>query len=1355
MAEQPALGFAGLLRQLRVGARLTQEELAEAAGLSPRSVSDLERGINRTARKDTAELLADALGLAEPVRPLFVAAARGRAPAEEVLAVLRGKATAPAGLTPARGTMWPGCPYLGLVPFQEGDTRVFYGRGELVAQLVQRIMGRLDRPGILLVAGESGAGKSSLLRAGLMPQLAEGALGPGSERWPRRVIRPTGSPLRELAMQLAGVAGADPVSVYRSLSAAPGEAPMLVDHAVRTATGRGGDIGSGASAQADAAAPPRLILVIDQLEELFTAGGDAEADRLEREAFIAALHAAATGPVGPQKLPPALVIAAVRADFLGRLIRHPPLKAALDSGPFTVGPMSEAELRLTMTGPAAEAGLAVEPAVVEAVIADLREGAGGGLGSGVLPLMSQAMAASWEHREGNELTLRVYRRAGGVADAVNRSAQAAYDALTSRQQDAARLVFTQLTVITADGQFARRRCSRTDLPSPGAPTAADINAVIDIFSAQRLLVLGQDSIEISHDVLLQAWKQLRDWLGDDQLDRALYSQLVTDAQTWDINRRDSSYLYRPGRLATIDAATSRWQDVPDRYPPLPATGKAFLRAAHHAASRSIRWRRAVIAGLLALTVVAISAAGIAVRDAANASRQHAIALSRQLVAESLAITSSDPMTARRLAVAAWRVSPTDQARSVMMTLLAAQQQNGILPGDPAIFGANSVAFSPDGKLLADADAHMVRLWNPATGQAVGSPLPADTSTGNGVYGVAFSPDGKLLASADGDGTVRLWNPATGRAVGAPLQADIGTNYGVNEVAFSPDGKLLASADGDGTVRLWNPATGRAVGAPLQADIGTNYGVNEVAFSPDGKLLASADADGTVRLWNPATGRAVGASLQAGNGPSPVLGAGALGVAFSPDGKLLASADVNGTVRLWNPATDQPVGAPLPADTDPGGSVLGVAFSPDGKLLASADADGTVRLWNPATGHAVGAPLPAATGPRGFVNGVAFSPDGKLLASADSDGNVRLWNPATGRAPHAPLPADTGTGSVLGPGVLGVAFSPDGKLLASADSDDQVRLWDPATGQPVGAPLPAGTGTGPGVNGLTFSPDGKLLASADGDGTVRLWNPATRQVIFASLPADISEALGVNGVAFSSDSKLLAGADGDGTVTFWNPATSQPIGDPFVADTAPVPPGVNGVAFSPDGKLLASADADGTVRLWNPATRQAVGAPLPADPGTKGGVAGVAFSPDGKLLASADADGTVRLWNPATGQPFGAPLPADPGTKGGVAGVAFSPDGKLLASADADGTVRLWNPATGQPVGAPIPADTGAEGGVHGVAFSPDGKLLASADADGTVRTWQVSLLADPYATLCADVGPPTKADWTQYASGEPQPSVCS
>ena len=331
MAEQPALGFAGLLRQLRAQARLTQEELAEAAGLSPRSVSDLERGINRTARKDTAELLAAALGLAEPVRPLFVAAARGRAAAAEVLAALRGEA-------PGGGSAWPGCPYLGLMPFEERDARFFYGRDELVGPVgaaASRAAGR-DRDlaggrgvggGQVLAAaggvdaaaggGCAGAGVAAVAAAG-DPAHGQPAAGTGDGSWPRwraRIrCRYTGRCRRRRMRRRCW-------SSWRS-----GPPPAEV---------RTWDRAAG---RCRGAAPPRLVLVVDQFEELFTAGGDAEAGRVEREAFIAALHAAATVPAGPQKCRPALVVAAVRADFLGRLIAYPPLKAALDAGPSPSGP---------------------------------------------------------------------------------------------------------------------------------------------------------------------------------------------------------------------------------------------------------------------------------------------------------------------------------------------------------------------------------------------------------------------------------------------------------------------------------------------------------------------------------------------------------------------------------------------------------------------------------------------------------------------------------------------------------------------------------------------------------------------------------------------------------------------------------------------------------------------------------------------------------------------------------------------------------------------------------------------------------------------------------------------------------
>ena len=445
----------------------------------------------------------------------------------------------------------------------------------------------------------------------------------------------------------------------------------------------------------------------------------------------------------------------MRADYLGRLIAYAPLKAALDAGPFTVGPMSEAELRLAVTGPAAEAGLVVEPAVVEAVIAELRDEAGGGLGSGVLPLMSQAMAATWQCREGSELTLRGYRRAGGVADAVDRARPGRL-----RRPDQRPAGCGPPGVYPADRHHGRWPVRAAPVPagrpeSPAAPMAADIDAVIDVFSARRLLVLGADSVEIAHDALLQAWKQLRDWLGDDQLDRALYSQVVTDAATWDSNGRDAGLPVpagaaghhrrrrRPlaGRSRPLPPAACHQRGVPGRRasrraPRHPAAAQRDRRPAgpdrdRHQRRRDRRPRRRD-----------------ASRQAASASRQHAIALSRQLATESLAVGSADPLTARRLAVAAWRIFPTDQAGSVLASLLTEQQQDGILPGNPADAaerGGVQPGQQAAGRAYGDG---YVRLWNPATGQAVGAPLPADTGRRGGAFGVAFSPDGKLLATAE-------------------------------------------------------------------------------------------------------------------------------------------------------------------------------------------------------------------------------------------------------------------------------------------------------------------------------------------------------------------------------------------------------------------------------------------------------------------------------------------------------------------------------------------------------------------------------------------------------------------------------
>ncbi|TDD98160.1 WD40 repeat domain-containing protein [Actinomadura rubrisoli] len=1206
-----------------------------------------------------------------------------------------------------RGPAWSeGSPYRGLAPFGEADAQVFFGRELLTAQLVAVLSRRPPCSGPLIVTGASGAGKSSLLRAGLIPAIGRGELSGAAADWPRHVLgQPTRSPLTRLATLLAGLAGVDAPTALRGLTADPGSAAALARQAVEVDARRRG-------VPAEAAAAARLVLVVDQFEEIFTSD-ETERERGERSGFITALHAAASVPNGAGGSPAALVVIAVRGDFIDRCAGYHELTAALQQDPFVVGPMSDTELRRVITGPADAAGLDVEPGLVDAILGELNASAGRPAGrhdAGALPLLSQTMLTVWEHRDGDRLTSRGYARTGGVTRAVATSADAVYDALTEPQRIAARQMFQMLTSVSADGALARRTVGRADLHANRTrDERADLDHVLESYARARLVVVDGDRAQIAHDVLLHAWPRLSAWLEPDLTGHVLYGQLRDSAEDWDRRGRPASYLYRGEQLAAVRNARARWRADPGRYPSLTPAEDDFLAAGIRAEARSGRRRRAVLAVLAALVAAAVTAAVIAVDAQRAADRERDLALSRLVAARGDQVRGSDPVVSGLLAAAAWRYAPTGEARHGMVAALATP--------------ARAVLNGRVGAVLA----------------------------------IAFRPDGASLAIGGENGTAQLWDTSTLRPTGHPLTGHAATVW---PVTFSPDGTVLATGDGDethpGLIRLWSTATGRQIGAALAGHTGE---ILAMAFSRDGGTLVTVDSDWSIRTWDTARRRPIGEPIRAGR---PRAAADELTpMALSPDRKILAIGYANAeTVQLWDMVHRRPMGAPFKVKGFSGG-VAAMAFSPDGEFLATGGSDdgrsgGTVRLWRTSTHRQVGAPIKIG-GSQAHVEAVAFSPDGKSLATGGQDGTARLWDTTTRKPISIPYRGHTS-------GIQMVAFSSDGTALATGSLDGTTRLWDTTIWRQTGEPIPIPMArSGPGAVGLsrdggTLALSGVRIESNSGsvlNGTARLLDTATGRPIGA--PLAINDVGMVDAVALSPNGRILvtagaSGVVGSGTVVepkvraFDMAARRRlPLGDTGDAG------GSGGIAFSADGKVLA---VQGThLQLWDTTTLKLISKHEVTD-AAKGGASSMAFSPDGKVIFVAEADetgtGTIRLWDIASWRQIGDPL------KSGTAptAIAVSPDGATLAIGDKDGGLRLWDVATRRQLAGPLPSD--GTGALRALAFGPDGGTITAAGYEGAVRSWRIPLPSDPLRSVCALAGRSlTEQEWRQYLpEGEPYQRTC-
>jgi WD40 repeat protein len=789
------------------------------------------------------------------------------------------------------GTQAGECPYPGLASFGREQARWFFGRDQLASKLIARLDNRLWSGGVQVVVAPSGAGKSSLLHAGLLPKLDNGAL-PGSSRWPRIVFTPTADPLAALASHIAALIDTDSAELAEKLAAHAPSAGAVLRQLLLNRLG-------GEDPEA------RLVVVVDQFEELFTLCTDDQ----QRRTFIEVLSQLTSPPLSTEtdRHILGLVVVGVRADFYTACANDTHLRTALEDNPLLVGPMSDTELREAILYPAQDVGLDVEPGLVELLLRDLGDttpttGEGGvtGYEAGRLPLLAHALRATWQQRHGYTLTVEGYRNTGGIHCAVATTAESVFTSLDAVAQHTARTLFLRLVTIGDGTEDTRRRVARTDLLrglNPGG-----VGPVVDAFTQGRLLTQEQDTVEITHEALLRAWPRLRQWIDTDRVGNLICQELDAAADVWDREGRDTAGLYRGSRLEaarTWAASTAHEDDVS------PAAS-AFLAASTQQEHRTARLRRTMLVVLSVLALVASGAAVVALHLSAAAQRERDTAIFNQLTARADRLRGTDVSLAAQLDFTAYRMRPTQDLYTALVTLGNAALSTSLAGHTDRV---TTVAFSPDGRTLATgSDDHTLRLWNmtnPARPTSLGAPLTGHTDH---VRSVVFSPDGRTLASGGADRMVRLWNvadPAHPTPLGPPLT---GHTDEVTTVVFSPDGRTLATGGHDQTVRLWNttnPAHPIPLGPPLA---GHTPWINSVVFSPDGRTLASGDTN-TVRLWNvtdPAHPTPLGPPL---TGHTDDIN----GMVFSRDGHILASGGGDQTVRLWNvtdPAHPTSLGPPL-------------------------------------------------------------------------------------------------------------------------------------------------------------------------------------------------------------------------------------------------------------------------------------------------------------------------------------------------------------------------------------------------------------------------------------------------------------
>ncbi len=884
-------------------------------------------------------------------------------------------------------------PYKGLRAFQQADAGDFFGREALVEQLLTRLREPDQAGRFLAVVGPSGSGKSSVVKAGVLPALRRGAL-PGSEKWFVVEMSPSAQPLEQLEVGLLRIATSPLTGLMEQLRR--DERGLL-----------------RATQLVLPADESELVLVIDQFEQAFTLVND----RAEIRNFLNNLFTAVTDPASRLR-----VIITLRADFYDRPLLQPDFGNLMRHRTEVVMPLTADELVRAISGPSERVGVTLEPGLAAAIMADVSEE------PSALPLLQYALTELFERREGRRLTMKAYQSVGGVSGALARRAEEVYSGLDKAEQSATRQLFLRLVTLGEGIKDTRRRMSLSELTSIaiGSPGDAErpvkapepdgsaidrglppalaqyatvparregaMETVIEAFGRSRLLSFDRDpvtrtpTVEVAHSALLRAWQRLSNWLDASRVDLRLERLLGAAADEWLSANQETSFLLHGARLDQFEAWAASTELA------LTRGERAYLEASlaerqaqqaqetnrrrvERAAMRKIAARNRIIT-LVAGMAVLMAAVAVILWDRDQA--RDLVTLSQQLAAQAMSQVSDHPDLAGLLSVEAVKTANTLEAR---IALISALQQHPPMHRDfrSAEGPISRVAFRPDGEVLASASTvGTVLFWDEAGHPAKGPPI----AQADRVTALAFSPDGSRIAVAAGDISVAPWQGGREPPITLPVHGEL-----VTSLAFSPNGRTLAAGMADKTIVLWDVITGQAIAQPMR---GHTDWVYSVAFSPDGRRLASGSKDKTVILWDVATHQPMG---------KPLVGHTdwVYTVAFSPDGRTLASGSADNTVMLWDVSTlhlfitwwdvaaHHVIGNPLRGHT---AYVFSVAFSPDGRTLASGSADGTIRLWDSSAGHAIGQPLSGEAGP---VYSLAFKSDGTTLASGSHEGTVALWD----------------------------------------------------------------------------------------------------------------------------------------------------------------------------------------------------------------------------------------------------------------------------------------------------------------------------------------------------------------------------